>query len=194
MISDVSASHATGSLIRTFPVSVSRDSYCTCMCHGDLPRLFFVMLTFSRLCLLLISGYVDSSFSWTSLCPYVTWTIRLLPVPGLRYAQSSTRRFTSCSLTRLDVILVFYLYGLCASLYLYFPDSYIYWVGDGTIPIFNLLCNHPKGVTCEIPRTLLVLSSSLAKAIRFATLREFPSVLSLTGSEVQPTQCTSVRS
>ena len=37
-------------------------------------------------------------------------------------------------------------------------------VGDGMLPIFNLLCNHPKGVTCEIPRTLLVLSSSLAKA------------------------------
>ena len=34
----------------------------------------------------------------------------------------------------------------------------------GSFPIFNLLCNHPKGVTCEIPRTLLVLSSSLAKA------------------------------
>ena len=39
------------------------------------------------------------------------------------------------------------------------------WVGDvGLFPIFNLLCNHPKGVTCEIPRTLLVLSSPLAKA------------------------------
>ena len=24
----------------------------------------------------------------------------------------------------------------------------------GTIPIFNLLCNHPSVVTCEIPRTL----------------------------------------
>ena len=43
------------------PVSVSRDSYCTCMCHGDPPRLFFVMLTFSRLCFLLIFGYGDSS-------------------------------------------------------------------------------------------------------------------------------------
>ena len=48
---------------------------------------------------------------------------------------------------------------------------YIYdWDGD-SFPIFNLLCNHPKGVTCEIPRTLLVLSSLLAKAIRFANLR-----------------------
>ena len=40
----------------------------------------------------------------------------------------------------------------------------IYTVGDGdSFPIFNLLCNHPN-VTCEIPRTLLVLSSSLVKA------------------------------
>ena len=31
----------------------------------------------------------------------------------------------------------------------------IYTIGDGDLfPIFNLLCNHPKGVTCEIPRTL----------------------------------------
>ena len=113
---------------------------------------------------------------------------------GSRYAQSSTRFVSLISLTRLDVILVSYFYELYACLYLYLSDMYIYWVGDGTIPIFNLLCNHPKGVTCEIPRTLLVLSSSLAKTIRFATLREFPSVPPLTGSEVQPTQCTLVRS
>ena len=110
---------------------------------------------------------------------------------GSSYAQSSIRLLT---LTRLDVISALYFYVSYACLYLYLADLYIYWVGDGTIPIFNLLCNHPKGVTCEIPHTLLVLSSSLAKAIRFANLKEFPSVPSLTGSEVQPTQCTSVRS
>ena len=42
------------------------------------------------------------------------------------------------------------------------------------IPIFNLLCNHPKGVTCKIPRTLLVLSSSLAKATALLVLGFFP--------------------
>ena len=42
-------------------ISVSRDSYCTCMCHGDPPRPFFVTLMFPRLCLLLIFGYDDSS-------------------------------------------------------------------------------------------------------------------------------------
>ena len=82
--SDVSASHATSSLTRTFPVSVSRDSYCTCMCHGDPPRLFFVTLTFSCLCFLLISGYVDSSFSQFSLRPYVTQTTRLSTFSPIR--------------------------------------------------------------------------------------------------------------
>ena len=51
------------------------------------------------------------------------------------------------SLTRLDDILVSYHYSIYASLYLYRTDLYIYWVGDGTIPIFNLLCNHPSVVT-----------------------------------------------
>ena len=41
----------------------------------------------------------------------------------------------------------------------------IYTVGDEDLfLIFNLLCNHPTSVTCEIPRTLLVPYSSLAKA------------------------------
>ena len=44
-------------------------------------------------------------------------------------------------------------------------QSRIYMVGDGDSSlIFNLLCNHPKSVTCEIPHTLLIPSSSLAKA------------------------------
>ena len=73
-------------------------------------------------------------------------------------------------------------------------DHYIYGLEMGLLPIFNLLCNHPKGVTCEIPRTLLVLSSSLAKATALRFLGVISSVPSLTGSEVQPTQCTSVRS
>ena len=54
------------------------------MCHGDPPRLFFVMLTFSRLCFLLISGYVDSFSSWFSLHPYVTRTTRLSTFPPIR--------------------------------------------------------------------------------------------------------------
>ena len=142
--SDVPASRATASLTRTFPVSVSRDFYCTCMSHGDPPRLFFVMLTISRLCFLLISGYVDSSFARFSLRPYVIRTIRLLPLPGSSCAQSSIQCFT---FTRLDDISVLYFYSSYACLYLYRTDLYIYWVGDGMIPIFNLLCNHPSVVT-----------------------------------------------
>ena len=76
-----------------------------------------------------------------------------LSCAGSSYAQSSVRLLT---LTRLDVILVSYFYGSYACLYLYLPYVYIYWVGDGTIPIFNLLCNHPSVLTCEIPRTLFV--------------------------------------
>ena len=41
----------------------------------------------------------------------------------------------------------------------------IYTIEDaGLFPIFNLLCNHPTSVKCEIPRTLRLPSSSLAKA------------------------------
>ena len=44
-------------------------------------------------------------------------------------------------------------------------QSDIYTIGDGDSSlIFNLLCNHPTSVTCEIPRTLLVPSSPLVKA------------------------------
>ena len=42
------------------------------------------LLTVSRLCFLLISGYVDLSFSWFSLRPYVTQTIRLSTFPPIR--------------------------------------------------------------------------------------------------------------
>ena len=93
------------------------------------------------------SSVMATCLSRTSLRPYVTPTIRLLTVPSSSYTQFSTRRFVPFLLTQLDDILVFYLYGLCASLYLYFPDLYKYWVGDGMIPIFNLLCNHPSVVT-----------------------------------------------
>ena len=73
--SDVSPSRATGSLIRMSPVSVSRDSYCTCMCHGDPPGpslchayvFLITFLTHHRLC-------------------------RLVSCPGSSCAQFSTRR------------------------------------------------------------------------------------------------------
>ena len=115
-------------------------------------------LTLSLLCGYHFSLMSSFRLSRTSLRPLVSQTI-LSPVPvmpiclpndlfaGSRYAQSSTRFVSLISLTRLDDILVSYLYGSYACLYLYLPDLYIYRVGDGTIPIFNLLCNHPSVVT-----------------------------------------------
>ena len=101
-------------------IPVSRDSYCTCMCHGNPPGLFFAMLTFSRLCFLLIFSYDDSSFPdlLTPVCypdnsspsrprfflhPVLYPTFRLL----LTYP---TGRYSCLVLLR-----------LYASLYLYFP-------------------------------------------------------------------------
>ena len=109
----------------------------------------------------------------------------------LSYYSLSTRLLSRYfwTLTRYWVISLSCIFVLVPCILLYIR------VGDvGLFPIFNLLCNHPKGVTCEIPRTLLVLSSSLVKATALRFLGVISSVYSLTGSEVQPTQCTSVRS
>ena len=56
--------------------------------------LSFVMLTFSCLCFSLIFGYVNSSFSRTSLRPCVYWTTRLLPVPVLLVPSLLPNDFT----------------------------------------------------------------------------------------------------
>ena len=86
------------------------------------------------------------------LTPFVSSTR-----PQTRYSWTLT-----CTVTRLPFTLV----CTCIS------QSDIYMVGDGDSSlIFNLLCNHPTSVTSEIPRTLLVPSSSLAKATCFAFLR-----------------------
>ena len=63
---------------------------------------------------------------------------------GSSYAQSLVRLLT---LTQLDIILALYVYGLTPLCTCISRHLYIYWVGDGTIPIFNLLCNHPSVVT-----------------------------------------------
>ena len=93
---------------------------------------FFVMMTSSLIMLISLSPAIDSY---------------LFRFAGSRYAQFSTRFVSFLSLTRLDVILVLSLFVTYACLYLYRTNLYIYWVGDGTIPIFNLLCNHPSVVT-----------------------------------------------
>ena len=135
--SAVPVSRATGPLTCMFPVSVSRDFYDMCMSHGGPPRLplcrayIFSLMPLTRL-------------SWTSLRPLVSRTIcsPVLVMPSLLPGSLSL-----VSLTRLDGILVSYFYSFYTCLYLYLSYLYIYWVGDGTIPIFNLLCNHPSVVT-----------------------------------------------
>ena len=122
---------------------------------GSLTRMFPFPVSHVSLCYLF---WIDDSSVQTRL-PYAYSLVLRLPPFGLS-TRLSTRYFWT--LTRLRLISPF-----TNSLYLYLAVSSftIYTVGDGDLfPIFNLLCNHPKGVTCEIPRTLLVLSSSLAKA------------------------------
>ena len=77
MTLDVSTSRDSGSLTRTFPISVSRDSYCTCMCHGGPPR--------PSLC----HAYVFS------LMPLTHLRLWRLVLAGLRYAHMLPGRFIS---------------------------------------------------------------------------------------------------
>ena len=101
-------------------IPVSRDSYCTCMCHGSPPRLFFVMLTFSRLCLLLIFGCDNSSFPvlLTPICSpddssltHSRFFLRPVLYPTFHLLLTYLTGRYSC-------LVLLWLY---ASLYLYFP-------------------------------------------------------------------------
>ena len=134
----------------------------------------------------LVSGYLTVPCFPFYLVDSYTYMFSLMP---LSFCSSSTRLSSrySWTLTRYWVISPFCIFVLVSRIL----PIYTGW-RCGLFPIFNLLCNHPKGVTCEIPRTLLVLSSSLAKATALRFLGVISSVYSLTGSEVQPMQCTSV--
>ena len=76
--SDVSASRDSGPLTHMFPVSISRDSYCTCMCHGDSPGPFLCHAYVSLLTLL----------TRLRLC-------RLVSLPRLRYTHMFACRLVS---------------------------------------------------------------------------------------------------
>ena len=123
----------------------------------------------------LVSGYlfvfhfpfrvVDSYTYDYSLTSFSVCLVDLSPLTVTAYAFSFCSSSTHLpsryfwTLTCHRVISLSCIFVLVSRVQLYIQ------VGDvGLFPIFNLLCNHPKGVTCEIPRTLLVLSSSLAKA------------------------------
>ena len=144
--------------------------------------------------LLVLLWIVDSSpvTYLSSVSPFVLST-RLLMFSHLCLSLcSSSTRLPSryfWILTHYGVVPLSCIFVLVSRVLLYIRVEDV-----GLFPIFNLLCNHPKGVTCEIPQTLLVLSSLLAKATALRFLGVISSVYSLTGSEVQPTQCTSVRS
>ena len=150
MTSGFPVSRATGPLTRMFPFCLSylsHDFYDMHMSHGGLPRLSLCHAYISPLMLTSGCYLLPLCRRRFPLRPLVSRTTRLFTLAGSHYTQSSTRFVSLLSLTRLDDISVSYVYGSYASLYLYLSDLYIYWVGDGTIPIFNLLCNHPSVVT-----------------------------------------------
>ena len=131
---------------------------------------------------LLVPVWTDDSSPVTCMFPVSSFVLstRTLTVPAcvflllsrrLVYAYDSRLCLSFCSLltrlssryfwtlTRHQVISLSCIFVLVSRIL----SIYTGW-RCGSFPIFNLLCNHPKGVTCEIPRTLLVLSRSLAKA------------------------------
>ena len=191
---DVSTSRATGSFTRTFSVPVSRDSYCTCMCHGDPPRL--------SLC-------HDYVFSLMPLTHLRWWRLILA---GLRYAHMLSERFVC----RFFLCPVFYPTTLpCLPLLNW--TLFLSCTFTALTPLCTCISQTCIYTGLEMGRspssiyfaTTLKLwpershvlsldcSSSLAKATAlhiFAGVHSPRSVYSLTGSEVQPTQCTSVRS
>ena len=133
------------SLIRMFPF----------LSHMTLTVLVCVMATcldssLSCLRFLAYASYSSPAMT-TRLSPAMT--TRLSPAmmtrlsPGSRYTHMLPGWLVSGLSLRFVCISVLYSYGSYACLYLYPTDLYIYWVGDGTLPIFNLLCNHPSVVT-----------------------------------------------
>ena len=139
--------HVTpGSLTRMFPsgVTCSRLVYLYVsvpVSRVSLHYLFGLTTRLRLLTCLMLSLYISS----TRLC---------LPLLLMITCYSLSTRY-SWTMTHLPFM------NICNCI----SQFTIYTIGDGDSSlIFNLLCNHPKGVTCEIPRPLLVLSSSLAKA------------------------------
>ena len=100
---------------------------------------------------------VCSLFLFTCLSTLPLWIVDSSMLTVSRYAYLLRLVDSSADSLFLD-------YSTYSCLYLYLPVQYIYDWDEDLFLIFNLLCNHPASVTCEIPRTLLVPSSSLAKA------------------------------
>ena len=97
-----------------------------------------------------MATHLDSSLSCLRFLAYDSYSSPVMSTrfpPGSHYAHMLPGRFVSRLSPQFVCISVLYSYGSYACLYLYRTDLYIYWVGDGTIPTFNLLCNHPSVVT-----------------------------------------------
>ena len=104
---------------------------------------------------------VCSLFLFTFLFTLPLWIVDSSMLTFLSYTYS----LMTCQLVRRLVIprlmTPLPLTPVCTCIY----QPGIYTVGDVDLfLIFNLLCNHPTSATCEIPCTLLIPSSSLAKA------------------------------
>ena len=114
------------------------------------------LITSVSFCLVNLSAYISR------LCLSSFLSRRLVCRLVISRTMTHSPVYSSC--VSLQTFVLVSSYAQVVSLYIR--------VGDGDpFPIFNLLCNHPKGATCEIPCTLLVLSSSLAKATASRFLR-----------------------
>ena len=165
---------ATGSCTHMFPFHLACFPYVYLYRYRLSTRLWLPFYPpFPLLCCRLV--YLHFLITRVSSCALlIRLCLPILLMPS--FCSLSTRLLSrySWTLTHLWLISLLRTSVLVSRKLLYIR------VGDvGLFPIFNLLCNHPKGVTCEIPRTLLVLSSSLAKATASRFLGSSPLFLHL---------------
>ena len=183
-------------------------SHVTCSLTCMFPYLSHVTFT---ICIWVMAARLDSSLSCWCFLAYAFYSFSVV---ATRLSRTSLRPLVS-RMIRLPVLVTPSL--LPGSLPLYHSPNWTLFLSltftDST-PVCTCIVLTCIYTGLEMGRspssiyfaTTLVLwpershvlfldrSSSLAKAICFVNFREFPSVPSLTGSEVQPTQCTSVRS
>ena len=168
LYSPLPISHATGSCTCTFPFLFHVFPYlyqCGLTTRLQLPTCSFSVSRFGLLTRTL------TFLAYAFLLPLCR-LVSMLTICAYAYLMQFVDSSVASLFLDSDLLLShfpFLYFCTCISRPLYIR------VGDvGLFPIFNLLCNHPKGVTCEIPHTLLVLSSSLAKATASRLLGSSP--------------------
>ena len=127
------------------------------LCHKSLARVLVCFLSVScvsylyeyglstRLRLLVCSTFLLSSRRFVNTYCYCLC---------LSFFKLSTRLTTCYSWTADSFIRLRLVCPTCMFVLVSHRLLYIRVEDVGMFPIFNILCNHPKGVTCEIPRTL----------------------------------------